>query len=297
MSENGQPRPAAGLRDLLGRQHASVLMGVHSALGAKIAEEAGADGLWISSFEVHTAARLPDADILGTQDYVNVISQIADRVSIPILVDGDAGGGNAINTIRIVREYEKAGAAGLCIEDNPYPKRCSFYEGMQEELEEASTFTGKILAAVEQRTDPDFVLVARTEALNKGLGLDTALERCKAYAAGGADAVLIHHTKADYTPVLEFAELWYRTETAPLVCVPTAYRTVTYRQLDDVGFKLIVFSHYGVRAIVKALQQTFGSIMESKSLADGDDHVVDMDEIFRLIYLDEFRQNEARYVR
>src|SRR5262249_17731056 len=156
---------------------------------------AGADGLWISSFEVHTAARLPDADILGTQDYVNVISQISDRVNIPILVDGDAGGGNAINTIRIVRADEKAGAARLCLEDNPYPKRCSFYEGMQDHLEQESTFVGKILAAVEQRTNPDFVLVARTEALNKGFGVDLALERCKAYAAAGADAILIHHTK------------------------------------------------------------------------------------------------------
>jgi phosphoenolpyruvate phosphomutase len=148
MSGNGQPRSRASLRELLARPHASVLLGVHSALGAKIAEEAGADGLWISSFEVHTAARLPDADILGTQDYVNVISQIADRVSIPILVDGDAGGGNAINTIRIVREYEKAGAAGLCIEDNPNPKRSSFYEGMQHELEQTTTIIGKMLASV-----------------------------------------------------------------------------------------------------------------------------------------------------
>ena len=294
---NGDKPATVGLRSLLARPHASVLMGVHSALGAKIAEEAGADGLWISSFEVHTAARLPDADILGTQDYVNVISQIADRVSIPILVDGDAGGGNAINTIRIVREFEKAGAAGLCIEDNPYPKRCSFYEGMQEELEQESTFVGKILAGVEKRLDPDFVLVARTEALNKGFGLDLALERCKAYAASGADAILIHHTKSDYEPVLKFAERWYRTETAPLVCVPTAYRSVSYHQLDDVGFKLIVFSHYGVRAVVKALQQTFGGIMQHKSLMGADEHVVDMDEIFRLIYLDEFRKNEARYVR
>jgi 2-methylisocitrate lyase-like PEP mutase family enzyme len=79
--------------------------------------------------------------------------------------------------------------------------------------------------------------------------------------------------------------------------VPTAYRTVAYQELDDVGFKLIVFSHYGIRAIVKALQQTFGSIMQTKRLVDGDDHVVAMDEIFRLIYLDEFRKNEARYVR
>jgi phosphoenolpyruvate phosphomutase len=285
------------LKDLLNRPQASVLVGVHSALAAKIAEEAGADGLWISSFEVHAAARLPDADILGTQDYVNVITQITDRVSVPILVDGNAGGGNAINTIRLVREYEKAGAAGMCIEDNPYPKRCSFYAGMQDELERLSTFRGKILAAVEKRTDPDFVLIARTEALNKGFGLDVALDRCKAYAEAGAHAILNHHMQADYEPVLEFAERWYRTETAPLVCVPTAYRQVAYKQLDDVGFKLIIFSHYGVRAIVKALQETFTKVMANRCLADADEHVVDMEEIFRLIYLDEFKENEARYVQ
>ena len=98
------------IKELLQGPVASVLMGVHNALGAKIAEEAGADGLWISSFEIHAAARLPDADILGTEDYVDVITKIVDRVQIPVLVDGNAGGGNAINTIRLVREYQKAGA-------------------------------------------------------------------------------------------------------------------------------------------------------------------------------------------
>src|SRR5215212_768604 len=81
------------MKQLMSRPDAAVLIGVHNALGAKIAEESGADGLWISSFEVHTAARLPDADILGTQDYVNVIQQIVDRVGIPVLVDGNAVGG------------------------------------------------------------------------------------------------------------------------------------------------------------------------------------------------------------
>lgn len=285
------------IRDLLERDHASVLMGVHSALGAKIAEEAGADGLWISSFEVHAAARLPDADILGTQDYVAIVQQIVDRVSIPVLVDGNAGGGNAINTIRLVREFEKAGAGGMCIEDNPFPKRCSFYDGMQDELERSSTFCGKVQAAVEKRLDPDFVVVARTEALNKGLGSDVALERAKEYAAAGAEGVLIHHKGDDPEPVLDFAERWYRTETVPLVCVPTTYKTVTYEQLDDAGFKLVIFANYGVRSIVKALQQTFGAVMAAKQLTDADEHVVGMDEIFRLIYLDELKENEARYVR
>jgi phosphoenolpyruvate phosphomutase len=150
--EKAVPRmilPQTTIKDLLRRDNAAVLMGVHNAMGAKIAEEAGVDGLWISSFELHAAARLPDADILGPEDYTEVASKIVDRVSIPVLVDGNAGGGNAINTIRLVREFEKVGASGICIEDNIFPKRCSFYDGMQEEIERESTFRGKLQAALE----------------------------------------------------------------------------------------------------------------------------------------------------
>jgi len=272
-------------------------MGVHNAMGAKIAEEAGADGLWVSSFEVHAAARLPDADILGTQDYVDVVSKIVDRVKIPVLVDGNAGGGNAINTIRLVREFEKAGGSGMCIEDNVFPKRCSFYAGMQEEIENSSTFCGKLRAALEQRTDTQFAVIARTEALIKGLGLKVALDRAREYAAEGAEGILIHHKEGDPGPVLEFAEKWYRSETAPLVCVPTTYNTVSYEALDGAGFKLIIFANYGIRAIAKALQDTFGMLMEKKRLADGNSNVVSMDEIFRIIYVDELKANEDRYVR
>jgi phosphoenolpyruvate phosphomutase len=300
-SSNGfhpELRPGqATIKELLSGTKAAVLFGVHNALGAKIAEEAGADGLWISSFEVHAAHRLPDADILGTQDYVGVVQQIVDRVQIPVFVDGNAGGGNAINTIRLVREFEKAGASGMCIEDNPFSKRCSFYDGMQEDLELESTFCGKVQAAVEKRVDEGFAVVARTEALIKDLGLRVALERSKAYAAAGAEGILIHHKGADPTPVLQFADRWYRTENVPLVCVPTTYNTITYRALDSAGFRLVIFANYGVRAIVKALQGTFEAVMESKRLADADDHVVSMDEVFRLIYVDELKENEARYVR
>jgi phosphoenolpyruvate phosphomutase len=292
-----QAAAPATIRDLLAGRDAAVAIGVHNALGAKLAEEAGADALWISSFEVHAAARLPDADILGTQDYVNVIHQIVDRVQIPVLVDGDAGGGNAINTIRLVREFEKAGASAMCIEDNTYPKRCTFYEGTGEQLERSSTFAGKLLAAVEKKTHPDFSVIARIEALNKGLGVDAALERARDYAAVGVDAILIHHKGSEPGPVLEFADRWYRDNTIPLVCVPTTYKDVQYAQLNDAGFKLIIFANYGVRSIVKALRATFGDIMGTKRLADADEHVVSMQEIFDLIFLDELKENEARYIR
>jgi phosphoenolpyruvate phosphomutase len=284
-------------RGLLGRSDAPVVIRVHSAMGAKIAKECSAHGLWISSFELHGEARLPDADILGTSDYLEVINKIVDRVSLPLLVDGNAGGGNAINTIRLVREFGKAGALGICIEDNPFPKRCSFYAGMQDELELASTFCGKLQASLEQRTDPSFAVIARTEALNKDLGLEIALERAKAYADTGVDGILIHDKATGPDSVLAFADAWYQSETIPLVCVPTTYNQVTYGELNDAGFRLIIFANYGLRAIVKALQTTFGAIMSEKRLADGNEHVVPMDEIFRLIYVDELRANEARYVR
>ena len=297
LSESGTQLANGSINDLLRRSQASVLFGAHDALGAKIAEESGADGLWISSFEVHTAHRLPDADILGTEDYVHVIGQMVDRVSIPVLVDGNAGGGNAINTIRLVREFEKAGALGMCIEDNPFPKRCSFYEGMQDQLEDADTFCGKLQAAVEKRCNPDFAVIGRVEALNKGLGIDVALERAKRYAAVGVEAILIHHKGKDATPVLRFADAWFETETTPLVCVPTTYNHVTYDELNDAGFKLIIFANYGIRSVVSALRSTFGAIMANKRLADADGQVASMQDIFDLVYVDELRDNEARYIR
>jgi phosphoenolpyruvate phosphomutase len=283
--------------EFLKAEHASVLVGVHTALGAKIAEEAGVDGLWISSFEVHAAARLPDADILGTQDYLEIANRIVDRVQSPVLVDGNAGGGNAINTIRMVREFYKAGTSGICIEDNVFPKRCTFYDGMQEDIEKTSTFCGKLDAALDSRPDDGFAVIARTEALTKGLGLDVALERCHAYAERGVDGILIHHKGKDKEAVLEFAEKWRVDHETPLVCVPTTYGGVTYDELDQAGFRLIIMANAGIRAQVRALQSTMQGLMAHRRLADVEEQIVPMDEIFRLVYVDELRANEDRYVR
>lgn len=285
------------IKDLLGADEPALIVGVHTALAAKIAEEAGADGLWISSFEVHAAARLPDADILGTQDYVEIANKIVDRVQTPVLVDGNAGGGNAINTIRLVREFHKAGTSGICIEDNIFPKRCTFYDGMQDDIEKESTFCGKLDAALDARPTDDFAIIARTEALTKGLGIDVALERCHAYAERGVDGILIHHKGKDKESVLEFAERWRADHTTPLVCVPTTYGSVTFEELGQAGFRLVIIANAGVRAQVRALQDTMATLMKNKCLADVEDGIVPMDEIFRLVYVDELRENEDRYVR
>lgn len=285
------------IKQLLQADEPALLVGVHTALAAKIAEEAGADGLWISSFEVHAAARLPDADILGTQDYVEIANKIVDRVQTPVLVDGNAGGGNAINTIRLVREFHKAGTSGICIEDNVFPKRCTFYDGMQDDIEKEATFCGKLDAALDARPSDDFAVIARTEALTKGLGMEVALARCHAYAERGVDGILIHHKGKDKESVLEFAERWRADHSTPLVCVPTTYGGVTFEELGAAGFRLVIVANAGIRAQVRALQDTMAGLMKNKRLADVEDGIVPMDEIFRLVYVDELRENEDRYVR
>lgn len=295
--ETNLVRPMTSVKEHLNSPGVSVFVGAHDALSSRIAEEAGADGIWISSFEVHAAARLPDADILGVQDYVNIIVSLVDRGSVPVLVDANAGGGNAINTIRLVREFEKSGARGMCIEDNVFPKRCTFYEGMQSQLESVATFCGKLDAALDKRLDPDFAIVARTEALSKRLGMDHALERCFAYAERGVDGILIHDNASDATAVLEFAGRWSKESSVPLVCVPTTYNQVTYDELSSAGFGMTIFANYGIRSVVKALTETYRTILARRCLSDGNHLVVPMDEIFRLIDVDEFRGNEDRYVR
>jgi phosphoenolpyruvate phosphomutase len=283
--------------ELLNGEKASVLVGVHSALGGRVAEEAGADGLWISSFEVHAAAALPDADLLGTQDYVQTALGIVDRVGVPVLMDGNAGGGNAINTMRLVREVHQAGASGICIEDNVFPKRCTFYDGMQDDIEDVATFCGKLDAALEARPDDGFAVIARTEALTKGLGLQVALERAHAYAERGVDGILIHHKGSDKESVLEFAEKWRTEHETPLVCVPTTYGDVSIEELEQVGFRLVIMANVGVRAQVRALQETLGELLRTKRLADVQDEIVPLDEIFRLVGVDDLRRDEDRFVR
>jgi len=269
------------------------LCGVHNALISILAQEAGFDGVWLSSFEVHCSCRLPDADILSIPDYSDAINKIADRISIPILVDGDAGGGSPINTIRMIREYEKNGAAGICIENNKYPKRCSFYSNSKRELEDPRKHSLKIKAACENRINDDFLVVARIESLIVGNTVEDALYRANLYADAGAEAILIHHKGETPLPIFEFSNKFKNK--LPLISVPTTYNSVTEKTLTDNGFNMVIYANYGIRAIVKSLQKVFKKISESGTLSCANDDVVPMSEIFRIVAVEELNYNEKKY--
>jgi len=283
------------IKELLQQEEPSLICGASNAMIAKLAENAGFDGVWLSSFELHAWNRFPDASILNVADYADAISKMSDRIGIPILVDADEGGPSAINTIRMAREYSKSGAWGMCIEDNPSPKRCSFY-GMKKEMEKIPTMVGKIRAAIEKNNKENFAVIARTEALIQKHGIDVAMERARAYTDAGCDGFLIHNKNDTPDEVLQFAERYHASGiTTPLVIVPTTYNQITTQQMKDAGISLAIYANYSVRATVRVLQKMFELIVQEGTLSAGNDLVEPMSTIFDLIWVEELKENQKKY--
>lgn len=284
------------IKDLLNnKEEVNLICGASNAMIAKLAENAGFDGVWLSSFEMHAWNRLPDASILNVADYADAISKISDRIDIPILVDSDEGGPSAINTIRMAREYSKAGAWGMCIEDNPSPKRCSFY-GMKKEMEEIPKMVGKIRAAIEKNNKEGFAVIARTESLIQGHGIDVAMERARAYTDAGCDGFLIHNKNKTPEQVIEFCDRYHKEGlTTPLIIVPTTYNQMTVEQMRDCGVSLAIYANYSVRATVSVLERMFADVVNNGTLSAGNQYAVPMTKIFDLIAVDELQENQKRY--
>ncbi len=285
---------ARKLRELLASREPVLVIGAHNGLTAKLGEDAGFDAIWASGFEISASHAMPDANILTMAENLSIARSMNDAVEAPIIADCDNGYGNAINVMRMVEEYEKAGIAAVCIEDNVFPKRCSFYDSVKRELESVEEFAGKIRAAKETQKDPDFVVIARTEALIAGWGMEEALKRGRAYADAGADLVLIHSKAKLPDEIIEFAKQWDRS--TPLVSVPTTYNTISAPELAENGFKAVIFANHGLRSAIKSTQATLSKLRETQRLSTIDESIVPMKEVYRLMGVDELQANEAQYL-
>lgn len=270
------------------------MLGAHDALSAKLAEEAGFDAIWGSGFGISAVSALPDANILTMSETLDAIRRMVEAVRIPVIADCDNGFGNAINVIRTVAQYERAGVAGLCIEDNIFPKRCSFYAGVQRELVPVDEHARKIEAAKSARQDPDFVIIARTEAFIAGWGKQEALKRARAYADAGADAVLIHSKASTFDELKDFAQTWDRDR--PLVAVPTTYASITAGDLSAAGFKLVIFANQALRAAVRAMRESLTILKREARPAAVDDRIAALPEIYELVGVSDLQANEQKFL-
>jgi phosphoenolpyruvate phosphomutase len=271
------------------------IIGAHNGLSGRIGEEAGFDGLWASGFEISASYAVPDANILTMAESLSAAKMMNDVTNIPVLADCDNGFGNAINVIRCIEEYEHAGIAGICMEDNVFPKRCSFYAGVKRELSSVEEHAGKVRAAKAAQQSKDFVVVARTEALIAGWGMEEALLRGRAYADAGADMVLIHSKSKTPDEVLTFAKLWDRPKT-PLVCVPTIYKDTKVETLHAAGFKLIIFANHAVRSSIKAMTETLQTLKKEMFTGSVEKNVVPLTRVYELVGVDKMSKDEAAFM-
>jgi len=181
-------KPTTRFRELLAQPGTLLAPFTYDGFTARIAEEAGFDAVYMSGFGTSMSKGIPDVGLLSQTEMIQNAATIVEAVSVPVFADADTGYGNAINVGRTVRLYERAGVAGIHIEDQVAPKKCGFFDGKL--VIPADEATKKVQAAVEARTDDDFVIIARCDALVVS-GWDAVEQRCRSYRDAGADVVFV----------------------------------------------------------------------------------------------------------
>src|SRR3989449_1248082 len=236
----------AQLRQLIA-QGAVMLPGVPNAAVARLVEHAGFDAVYISGAGMANAtAGVPDIGLLTLTEVVQLAGYVAKAVNIPAIVDADTGFGGAENVARTIQELEKAGLAGCHIEDQEFPKRCGHLAGKS--IVDFEEMVGKIKAAVAARRDPDFMIIARTDA-RAVEGFDRAVERAGEYLAAGADAI--------FPEALQTAEEFRdfpKEIDRPLLANMTEFGKspmLTFQQLAEFGYRMVIFPQSGVRVLMK----------------------------------------------
>jgi phosphoenolpyruvate phosphomutase len=271
-------------------------MGAHNPLAAKLAEQAGFNGIWGSGFELSASHAVPDAGILPMGVHLDMMRAIASAISIPLIADIDTGFGNAVNVSYIVPQYEAAGASAIVMEDKTFPKDTSLRANGRQELVRIEEFQGKVAAAVHARTDQDFIVVARVEALIAGQGQAEALRRALAYAEAGADAILIHSRQTTPDEILSFIAAW--PGTLPLVLVPTAYPQLTEADIAALGkVGIVIYGNHAIRAAAGAMRKVFEQIRRDGGIASVERDLPTVTDIIDLQGDAHMRALEARFLR
>ena len=287
-------RKTTRLRELMTRPELAFLMEAHSGVSARIVEEAGFEGVWGSGLTISAGFGVRDNNELSWSQVVDHVAFMAEATSIPLLLDGDTGYGNFNNMRRLVRKLEQVGVAGVTIEDKLFPKTNSFLRSERQPLADVDEFAGKIKAGKDSQSDPDFVLVARVEALIAGWGLAEALKRAEAYHAAGADAILIHSKESSPAEIFAFLGAW--SNRAPVVLVPTKYWRTPTEEFRARNVGVVIWANHLLRASISAMQATARRLRREESLLNVEPQVAPLHEVFRLQGDDELQAAESRYL-
>jgi len=265
---------------LLDNQPIVKVCGAYDVMSAKLVELYGFDAIWAGSFAISAIYNVPDASILTMTEFFTAASNMAHACEIPVIADCDTGYGDATNVRYMVKKYENAGIAGICIEDKTFPKQNSLLEGGNNQLLSEKDFAAKILAANEAKQNKAFTVIARIEALISGTGIEQALQRAYAYEKAGADLILIHSKKISPEEIFEFSDLWKGS--VPLVVIPTTYYSVNVDELIEHKIKMVIYANQTLRAAHLALSKLLKQMKNANNMSQLQNQMSSMEDIFKL---------------
>jgi 2-methylisocitrate lyase-like PEP mutase family enzyme len=271
------------LRRLLEQPGVIRSLGAHDVFTARLIEMAGLETVFLGGFG--TAASLlglPDVGLLTLTEMTDAVRRMALRVNIPVVADGDTGHGDLHNVVRTVREFERAGAAGVLLEDQVTPKRCGHFEGKQ--LIPADEMVLKLRAGLAARADPDFVIIARTDA-RAVEGIDGAIRRARAYADAGADVCFIEAP----TSLEELRRIPKDVDKPLLVNMLTGGVTPirTVAELGAMGYKIVVCPIETLLVAGRAVQTLIARLMADGRVDAGADDMMSFAEVKDVLGLQE----------
>ena len=273
----------------------SVLLapGIYDALTATIAEQSGFEALYLSGASIaYTRLGRSDVGLTTATEVADTLARITERVTIPVIVDADTGFGNALNTIRTVKAFERAGAAMIQLEDQTFPKRCGHLDGKS--VVPVAEMCGKLQAALDARRCSDTLILARTDALAVE-GFEAAMARAEAYLACGVDAIFIEALR---TPE-QMAEACSRfAGRIPLLAnmVEGGKTPIqSAQELGGKGFRIVIFPGGTARAVAFTLQKYYSSLHVHQTTAPMQQQMLDFDQLNALIGTPELLALGARY--
>ena len=285
-------RTTTQLRQMLTAPGIIVAPGAYDGFSARLIEAAGFQAVYMTG--AGTAAShlgQPDLGLTTLTEMATHASHIAGCVALPVIADADTGYGNVLNVVRTVREYERAGVAGLHLEDQVAPKKCGHIAGKQ--VIPTGEFCDKIRAAVEYRTDPDFVIIARTDA-RAVTGLDDAIERANRYAEAGADVIFVEAPQTQD----EIARVAREVKAPLLANMVAGGRTpsVKFSELERLGYRIVIYPAVCMMAAVQAIEHALGRLRAGETdWHDGP--VLGPMDIFRRVGFDWWHAVEQKFTR
>ena len=279
------------LKSMLKSKKPLVIPGVYDALGAKIAQKVGFDAMFQTGYGTSaTLFGMPDYGFIGSAETIDNARRICRAVSVPIIIDADTGYGNALSVWKLVKELESAGAGGIFLEDQKWPKRCGHMQG--KEIISQEEYTEKLSAAIDARENKDFIIVARTDA-RATEGLDDAIQRGRQNKKTGADAIFVEAPRS-----LDEMKKIGREINAPLVAnmieggaTPLSSANV----LNKMGFKIILYPLSVLYANTFATMNILKELKKTGNTSKYKQKVVNFDQFNDLVELPKFRKMEKKY--